>query len=89
MALDTGDGFDSEPIGDTDGDGVSLIRRRGVGGDGVFNFEWDLDWGGRAFFGIAFPVEAILRVLVGTCLITFVDPEYSMEFDGLAASTIK
>ena len=47
VALDTGGGFDSGAIGDTDGDGVSLIRRRVVGGGGVFLFEWDLNWGGR------------------------------------------
>ena len=88
-AFDNEVGFDFGAIGDTDGDGVSLIRRRGVGGDGVFLFEWDLDWGGRRFFAITFPVEALLRVLVATCLLTFVDTELSIVLEVVAITRSK
>ncbi len=62
---------------------------RGVGGDVVLIFEWDLDWGGRRFFAITFTVEALLRVLVATCLLTLVDPELAIEVEGLLPSTCK
>ena len=88
-AFDSVLGFDCGVIGNTDGDGVSLIRMRGVGGDVVFLFEWDLDWRGRRFFGIAFVDEALMRVLVAPCRLTFVDPELMMEFDGSPASISK
>ena len=60
---------------------MSLNRRRGVGWDGVFLFEWDLDWGGRAFFGITFPDEAFLCVLVAPDPFTILDPFLSIVLD--------
>jgi len=88
-AFDNEVGFGGGAIGDTDGDGVSLIRRRGVGGGGVFLFEWDLDWGRRGFFGIIFPVEALLRVLVATCLLTLADTDLSIVLDVVAITISK
>ena len=81
--------LDCGAICDKDGDGVSLMCLRFEGGGVDFLFEWDLDWGGRGFFGIAFPFEALLRVLVAAFLVTFIDPELTIVLDVLAITRSK
>ena len=81
--------LDCGAICDKDGDGVSLMCLRFEGGDVDFLFERDLDWGGRRFFGIAFPFEPLLRVLVAAFPVTFVHAELAIVLDVLAITRRK